>query len=70
MLLAANLSTSATEMAFNGNDAVVCSKRNLIDIIGTFNGGTPISQLMKPCRKATVMVQLLLTKLLNGMSLH
>ncbi|MFV8347077.1 endonuclease [Flavobacterium sp. ZB4P13] len=38
---AANLSTSATEMAFNGNDAVGLFKNGvLIDIIGTFNGGT------------------------------
>lgn len=38
---AANISTSATEMAFNGNDAVGLFKNGiLIDIIGTFNGGT------------------------------
>ncbi|OAB29100.1 Por secretion system C-terminal sorting domain-containing protein [Flavobacterium fryxellicola] len=37
----ANLSTSAGEMAFNGNDAVGLFKNGiLIDIIGTFNGGT------------------------------
>ncbi|RYJ51640.1 T9SS type A sorting domain-containing protein [Flavobacterium petrolei] len=37
----ANISTSATEMAFNGNDAVGLFKNGvLIDIIGTFNGGT------------------------------
>ncbi|TDE28714.1 T9SS type A sorting domain-containing protein [Flavobacterium ranwuense] len=37
----ANLSTSATEMTFNGNDAVGLFKNGvLIDIIGTFNGGT------------------------------
>ena len=37
----ANLSTSATEMAFNGNDAVGLFKNGiLIDIIGIFNGGT------------------------------
>ena len=37
----ANLSTAATEMAFNGNDAVGLFKNGvLIDIIGTFNGGT------------------------------
>lgn len=36
----ANLSTSATEMAFNGNDAVGLFKNGtLIDVIGTFNGG-------------------------------
>ncbi|MFV8323503.1 endonuclease [Flavobacterium sp. LS2R12] len=37
----ANLSTAATEMAFNGNDAIGLFKNGvLIDIIGTFNGGT------------------------------
>ena len=37
----ANLSTSATEMAFNGNDPIGLFKNGvLIDIIGTFNGGT------------------------------
>ncbi|WP_166925739.1 endonuclease [Flavobacterium poyangense] len=38
---AANISTTATEMAFNGNDAIGLFKNGvLIDIIGTFNGGT------------------------------
>ncbi|MFT7335635.1 MAG: endonuclease I/chitodextrinase [Porticoccaceae bacterium] len=37
----ANISTTATEMTFNGNDAVGLFKNGiLIDIIGTFNGGT------------------------------
>ena len=37
----ANLSTAATEMTFNGNDALGLFKNGiLIDIIGTFNGGT------------------------------
>jgi endonuclease I len=37
----ANFSTSATELTFNGNDAVGLFKNGvLIDIIGTFNGGT------------------------------
>lgn len=37
----ANISTAATELAFNGNDAVGLFKNGvLIDIIGTFNGGT------------------------------
>jgi endonuclease I len=37
----ANISTTATEMTFNGNDAVGLFKNEvLIDIIGTFNGGT------------------------------
>jgi chitodextrinase len=37
----ANSSTAAGEMTFNGNDAVGLFKNNvLIDIIGTFNGGT------------------------------
>jgi endonuclease I len=37
----ANISTSGTELMFNGNDAVGLFKNGvLIDIIGTFNGGT------------------------------
>jgi endonuclease I len=37
----ANISTSASEMTFNGNDAIGLFKNGvLIDIIGTFNGGT------------------------------
>ena len=37
----ANLSTSAAEMAFNGNDAIGLFKNGvLIDVIGTFNGGS------------------------------
>lgn len=37
----ANLSTSAGEMAFNGNDPIGLFKNGiLIDIIGTFNGGS------------------------------
>jgi endonuclease I len=37
----ANVSTSGTELTFNGNDAVGLFKNGtLIDIIGTFNGGT------------------------------
>jgi chitodextrinase len=37
----ANISTAANEMTFNGNDAVGLFKNGvLIDIIGTFNGGT------------------------------
>ena len=37
----ANLSTAATEMTFHGNDALTSFKNeDLIDITGTFNGGT------------------------------
>ncbi|MEZ7504255.1 endonuclease [Flavobacterium sp. Arc2] len=37
----ANISTTAAEMTFNGNDAIGLFKNGvLIDIIGTFNGGT------------------------------
>jgi endonuclease I len=37
----ANISTTATELTFNGNDAVGLFKNGvLIDIIGTFSGGT------------------------------
>ena len=36
----ANLSTAATRMTFNGNDALISFKNeDLIDITGTFNGG-------------------------------
>ena len=39
--ISANISTAATELTFNGNDAVGLFKNGvLIDIIGTFNGGT------------------------------
>lgn len=54
----ANLSTTATEMTFNGNDAVGLFKNGvLIDVIGTFNGGTAdfaIDQTLR--RKTTVIV--------------
>ncbi|WP_158729437.1 MULTISPECIES: endonuclease [unclassified Flavobacterium] len=52
----ANLSTSATEMTFNGNDAVGLFKNGvLIDIIGTFNGGTANFSIDETIRrKATV----------------
>ncbi|CAI2769064.1 endonuclease [Flavobacterium collinsii] len=37
----ANISTTATELAYNGNDPIGLFKNGvLIDIIGTFNGGT------------------------------
>ncbi|KAB1157914.1 reprolysin-like metallopeptidase [Flavobacterium luteum] len=37
----ANISTAANEMTYNGNDAIGLFKNGvLIDIIGTFNGGT------------------------------
>ncbi len=37
----ANLSTASVEMAFNGNDPVGLFKNSvLIDVVGTFNGGT------------------------------
>ena len=53
---AANLSTSAAEMSFNGNDAVGLFKNGiLIDIIGTFNGGTANFSIDETIRrKATV----------------
>ena len=52
----ANLSTSATEMAFNGNDPIGLFKNGvLIDIIGTFNGGTANFSVDETIRrKATV----------------
>ena len=52
----ANVSTSASEMTFNGNDAIGLFKNGiLIDIIGTFNGGTAnfsVDETLR--RKATV----------------
>jgi hypothetical protein len=68
---AANLSTSATEMAFNGNDAVGLFKNGILIDIGTFNGGTANFSIdetirRKDCNGASTT----LTKLLNGMSLH
>ncbi|SDH64391.1 Por secretion system C-terminal sorting domain-containing protein [Flavobacterium omnivorum] len=52
----ANLSTSATEIAFNGNDPIGLFKNGvLIDIIGTFNGGTANFSVDETIRrKATV----------------
>ena len=54
----ANLATAAGEMAYNGNDAIGLFKNGtLIDIIGTFNGGTAdysIDETMQ--RKATAVV--------------
>ncbi len=54
----ANLSTAAAEMAYNGNDAVGLFKNGvLIDIIGTFNGGTANFSADETLRrKATVTV--------------
>lgn len=50
----ANLSTSATELAFNGNDAVGLFKNGtLIDIIGTFNGGTTDFSIDETLRRKT-----------------
>ncbi len=53
----ANLSTSASEMTFNGNDAIGLFKNGvLIDIIGTFNGGTAnfsIDETLR--RKSTIL---------------
>lgn len=54
----ANLSTAAGEMAYNGNDAIGLFKNGtLIDVIGTFNGGTAdfsIDETMR--RKSTAIV--------------
>ncbi len=50
----ANLSTSATEMAYNGNDAIGLFKNGtLIDIIGTFNGGTADFSIDETLRRKT-----------------
>lgn len=50
----ANISTSVTELAFNGNDAVGLFKNGtLIDIIGTFNGGTTDFSIDETLRRKT-----------------
>jgi endonuclease I/chitodextrinase len=50
----ANLSTSVTELAFNGNDAIGLFKNGtLIDIIGTFNGGTADFAIDQTLRRKT-----------------
>lgn len=52
----ANLSTAATEMAFNGNDAIGLFKNgNLIDIIGIFNGGTADFSIDETLRRKTTV---------------
>lgn len=52
----ANLSTAATEMAFNGNDAIGLFKNGtLIDIIGIFNGGTADFSIDETLRRKTTV---------------
>ncbi|MGH2665429.1 endonuclease [Flavobacterium sp.] len=52
----ANVSTSATELAFNGNDALGLFKNGvLIDIIGTFNGGTADFSIDETLRRKTTV---------------
>jgi len=52
----ANISTSATELAFNGNDALGLFKNGvLIDIIGTFNGGTADFSIDETLRRKTAV---------------
>lgn len=50
----ANISTTATELTFNGNDAIGLFKNGtLIDIIGTFNGGTADFAVNETLRRNT-----------------
>ena len=52
----ANLSTAATEMAFNGNDAIGLFKNGtLVDIIGIFNGGTTDFSIDETLRRKTTV---------------
>lgn len=52
----ANLSTASTDMTFNGNDAVGLFKNGvLIDIIGTFNGGTANFSADETLRRKTTV---------------
>lgn len=53
----ANISSAATEMTFNGNDAVGLFKNGvLIDIIGTLNGGTANFSVDETIRRKTTVV--------------
>lgn len=53
----ANISSAATEMTFNGNDAVGLFKNGvLIDIIGTLNGGTGNFSVDETIRRKTTVV--------------
>jgi endonuclease I len=55
-LISANLSTSAPEMTFNGNDAIGLFKNGtLIDIIGTFNGGSVNFAMDETLRRKTTV---------------
>ena len=52
----ANLSSAAGEMTFNGNDAVGLFKNGtLIDVIGTFNGGTANFSADETIRRKTTV---------------
>jgi endonuclease I len=52
----ANLSTTSTDMTFNGNDAVGLFKNGvLIDVIGTFNGGTANFSADETLRRKTTV---------------
>jgi endonuclease I len=53
----ANLSTTSTDMTFNGNDAVGLFKNGvLIDVIGTFNGGTANFAMDQTLRRKTTAI--------------
>lgn len=53
----ANISTTSTELTFNGNDAVGLFKNGvLIDIIGTFNGGTANFSIDQTLRRNSSVV--------------
>ncbi|WP_310555156.1 endonuclease [Flavobacterium sp.] len=54
----ANLSSSGAEMTFNGNDAVGLFKNGtLIDIIGTFNGGTANFSIDETIRRKSTVTR-------------
>ena len=53
----ANISTAAAEMSFNGNDAIGLFKNGiLIDVIGTFNGGTANFSVDETLRRKITVV--------------
>jgi len=53
----ASIATTATELAFNGNDAIGLFKNGvLLDIIGVFNGGTANFSVDETIRRKTTVV--------------
>ncbi|OWP75736.1 endonuclease [Flavobacterium oreochromis] len=68
----ANVATAAGEMAYNGNDAIGLFKNGiLVDIIGTFNGGTADFSVDETIRrKSTAVVPSVTFNKLNDWDLY